>query len=539
MPEFPSEHGYRADSTEQAQKRQQAQSVPLAPRQSPSFEGCVGAAWRDISGSEGWLKRILLLCLINCVPVLNFGVQGYSVRWASELSFGKRAPLPKAVFEKGTMAVGFFAMLVRLGLVFALGIAGFAAWMLVSSLVGMVSPIAAGVVGIVLLVALWVFEMFFFNPAVDASVIRMSVVGSLDSGFELKRVWAAFMTSKGGLIAASIVPRLIVGLIVGALITLVMLVGGSVAGIGLNTVAGGNMAHLQDYMAHNPQVAVQVTSRLGGGFMLLSILVSLITVAFATFATLFTDRAVGHWVARTAPEWANEATGSAKGWDSAAPQPEASVFGSQVDPIVSETARPSGTGVAFVSGAGVATPSGFAGAASYAASVAPNGGVALAGGVSPVVPTTAPAAPISTTFNISAESADFMPASGASPIDIDNEPHTKIMPPSVEDRTTKLAGGDAKLVLVRIRDGKQFGIAAFPATVGKGSGASIRVEGNSSISRMHVQIISSGSTYAVEELGATNRTALNGRELATHEMAELHDGDELILAEEAFAVKIG
>ena len=47
--------------------------------------GCLAQAWDDITESEGWAKRILLLGLVNLVPVLNFFVQGFAMQWARQL----------------------------------------------------------------------------------------------------------------------------------------------------------------------------------------------------------------------------------------------------------------------------------------------------------------------------------------------------------------------------------------------------------------------------------------------------------------------
>lgn len=93
------------------------------------------------------------------------------------------------------------------------------------------------------------------------------------------------------------------------------------------------------------------------------------------------------------------------------------------------------------------------------------------------------------------------------------------------------------LVLERA-SGDHLAVSSFPATVGKGSAANICIEGNSSISRVHVRISQAGGSLVVEDLGSTNGTFINGDCLAEGELVILHDGDELRLGKEAFTVRL-
>lgn len=82
----------QAASTAQvgAQYQQVPQPNSYAAQARPVYaKGCVGAAWSDITSSQGWFKKILLLGLIMCVPILNFYVIGYCMRWARQLVLGK------------------------------------------------------------------------------------------------------------------------------------------------------------------------------------------------------------------------------------------------------------------------------------------------------------------------------------------------------------------------------------------------------------------------------------------------------------------
>lgn len=457
----------------------QAQQTPMMERSSAGVEGNVGAAWRDITGHQGWFKRILILCLIGCVPILNFAVEGYCIRWARELSFGHRAELPKKLLKKKEISTGFFAWLVKIGLTSAFGIIMFLATTVLSGLFGVFSPVAAGVITIILTVAFWVFEVFFFNPVVDASVVRMSVVGYLESGFNFSCVWRSFRKNMGGLIGASILPRLvvwIVGAIIIGLITFIVAfaVGASFVPM-MSRVSNGSMMYGNAYRSGSSDLAdlggalsgvndmLSMIMGLGTGIIAVLVIMWILISLFYAFSTLFTYRAVGHWVARTAPEWAEESDGEADGGDT--------------------------------------------------------GGI----GFNSVIP----AAPTQPPLEYESESATEWHSSADWPAQ------------TSDFDTTALADVGPRLSLERKSTGRLYEMTSFPATIGKGSAANVRIEDNNSISRVHARISYTGSAFVVEDLGATNRTYLNGECVSEGEIAVLHDGDELKLAEEPFIVKMG
>ncbi len=79
-------------------------------------QGCLGAAWHDITSSPGWVKRVLLLMVMNCVPVLNFFAKGYNLQWGAQAARGDVQPLPRGVFGKKTFLAGvLFAVINLLG----------------------------------------------------------------------------------------------------------------------------------------------------------------------------------------------------------------------------------------------------------------------------------------------------------------------------------------------------------------------------------------------------------------------------------------
>lgn len=93
-------------------------------------------------------------------------------------------------------------------------------------------------------------------------------------------------------------------------------------------------------------------------------------------------------------------------------------------------------------------------------------------------------------------------------------------------------------VVLERESGVRITVTDFPAAIGKGSAASVRIEGNSAISRVHAIITFLGTFFAIEDRGSTNGTYLNGNVLAPGETVKLHTGDVLTLGNEDFKVQI-
>lgn len=284
-----------------------------APAPATAQEGVIGAAWNDIKSSPGWLKHVLMLCLIGCVPIMNFAVDGYCIRWGRDLAFGKRSPLPKTIFKKKEISTGFFAYLVAFALSFALTIVVMAISSLLSGIASIPSITFGIIVSGLLTVAAFLFSLLVYGPCINASVMRMSIVGFLESGFNFRKVFDAFKKAPGGLIGASVLPRLIVGfvavIVIGIIVAIVI---GIAVGIGSAAVNGASSYY--PYGGYGYGGGFRSIDALFGLFsgaatILIFFFVAIYILAsmFNVFATLLTYRAIGHWAARNAPEWANEA----------------------------------------------------------------------------------------------------------------------------------------------------------------------------------------------------------------------------------------
>lgn len=299
----------------------QAQGQPYSQQpnymvSAPAIEGCMSAGWKDITSTPGWFKRALLLCLINLVPLLgSITITGYSLRWARDLSFGKRETMPTKIFRKHEMATGFKAFLVAFMIYFIWGLLGVATIALIAGLFALINFFAGLIVLGILLFAYLVVTLIFVEPAVYACQMRMAITGVLEKGFNVKDVWQTFRRAMGSLIAASLLPNIIVGIvkfiigsIFGAITTAIFAGGAYNLGSLLTTTTGARAAAnpMIMLMNGNPQGFITILS---GALLLLVftwIISYVIDCFFDVFANLWSYRSVGHWAARNASEWGVE-----------------------------------------------------------------------------------------------------------------------------------------------------------------------------------------------------------------------------------------
>ena len=257
-------------------------------------QGCLGAAWHDITSSPGWVKRVLLLMVMNCVPVLNFFAKGYNLQWGAQAARGDVQPLPRGVFGKKTFLAGvLFAVINLLG-----GIASAVLYAL--NLIPLVGFIAALVADL------------FVGAFLSLAAVRMMLYRSFGEAFELSELCAKYKKSLGSLFAAACVPGIIVGVAFFLVVTVVLVVmvlvsmAGSSGYYGYGYDSSSLMYYLRGF-GYDP---------VGSLFALLSVfgVLTLVLAALYFFANglaeIWSMRAVGHWVARNAPDWVEEARDS-------------------------------------------------------------------------------------------------------------------------------------------------------------------------------------------------------------------------------------
>lgn len=269
----------------------QPTAAPQQPAQQLYKKGCIASAWDDIKNSDGWFTRILLLGLINIVPILNWIVPGYCMRWARQLPMGKIQPMPKTIFVNRGFINGVF-------------------WFVITLVFSLVGAIAAGILGIVPLLG-WIASlaiMFFIAMFGNLAYMRIAVADRLGAGFDISALWEALKKNPGSLLCISIVPGLVIGACIGILALVVF--GIAAIGIGSDVI---NLAYLSDYAPYGygydsmygSAAAMSVLSIIGK--LLPAYLILYIVACFAqAFQYVLVFRALGHWTARYASGWVNE-----------------------------------------------------------------------------------------------------------------------------------------------------------------------------------------------------------------------------------------
>lgn len=97
---------------------------------------------------------------------------------------------------------------------------------------------------------------------------------------------------------------------------------------------------------------------------------------------------------------------------------------------------------------------------------------------------------------------------------------------------------DAGNLILERENGERLPVTVFPATVGKGSVANVRIANNTAVSRAHLRITRVGGSMMAEDLGSTNHTYLNGERIVEGNPVCLKNGDQLRLGDESIKVEI-
>lgn len=92
-------------------------------------------------------------------------------------------------------------------------------------------------------------------------------------------------------------------------------------------------------------------------------------------------------------------------------------------------------------------------------------------------------------------------------------------------------------VLTRQESGERY-VLELPATLGRGTKASVRIAGNPFIGRVHASVFERDGELYVNDEGSANHTFVNGTMLTKGNPVKLAEGDTLRLAKEDFAVTI-
>lgn len=469
-----------------------AMSAQYAPA-SVTMKGCFSSAWEDVRSSQGWVGKSLLLGLISCVPILNFVVPGYAMRWGRKAMFGNRESMPKQIFADSSFATGFYW--------WALSLVFFA----VVGLVGLALAFVP-VVGWLAAIALFFFVYMFMS----ACGIRIALSGRLGAGFNFSVVWPAYKKSLGSLFCASVLPGLVIGLIAGVIVVIIVTAVSMVCGVGIVSLFTHPYYYSGSYYYYLPQQALFSAAApyvivLTTLFLAMTYLSSVVY----SLAELVTWRAMGYWAARNAGEWLMDPSMTSAFSDAPANNYAHSIQGGYGSSACAPAPIPVGTeAIPERQQRGINSDAGQYSAGNMISSYA-------------------------SVQNESNTSYDA-PRTAVS----NNDRETTVLRQDGDDRETSVLGGGCAFVKLVRDNGTTLTVSDFPATIGKGSAASVQLTGNNAVSRVHARIIKSSNSFAIEDLNSTNGTRINDALLTGNEVVALHDGDVLSFGDEKITVRL-
>ena len=251
-------------------------------------KGYFAAAWGDVTKSPGWALIVLRLGLLCLVPVFGIVVvYGYLFSWARDIAWNVHRPLPRKIFanEDGNLyRRGFFIFVVALVFSLVPGIANCFIGVLAgfsfggATVYGSYVPALFGsmiwLAGNSASVVLSVFAVLFFW----VGAMRVSLYGTLSSGFQIQKIWAMMKHDFIGLLR-------IVGMAI--LIAMAIAISTMVLVLFFALMCGG-LIWLMSSGSSTSMVAAVLIVLLGAAFFALLLFAS----AFQ-YALVF--RALGYW----------------------------------------------------------------------------------------------------------------------------------------------------------------------------------------------------------------------------------------------------
>lgn len=307
------EHPQQAEQPQEDQQHLQSQAtqqvtstfVPVAATASSAptgqivyEKGCVSAAWDDVKATKGWFGKVCLMALMYFVPVLNWVVDGYALRWARQLSLGQVEGLPKKIFCDRAFVNGAMKFLVSLVAAIAVSI--------VSSIIGLV-PFVGALAGI----AFGIFVDMFMNIA----YVRMSLFDELGEGFNIKAAFNSMKKEPGKAFMIEFMPSLILFLTVSAVVFIAAFLCILTTGLAVWSAvypmieAAGSYEYFSYLLENDPEFLSQFITILLSGFIGLIpwiLIGGFFANIFVVTCLLVQTRAAGHYVARYCAEWREE-----------------------------------------------------------------------------------------------------------------------------------------------------------------------------------------------------------------------------------------
>ena len=378
-------------------------------------------AWNDLTKSEGWLRKMMLLALISLIPIFGaIVVMGYLYGWARDIAWGVRNPLPARIFanEDGKLyRRGFFIFVIGIvvGILpyivftFAEGALGIGwAGLLASSVnsggyapYGTLSSIGSPAIsagslttgGLLYLLGIALsLGLCFFQWAAN---MRVSIYDNLSSGFQVGKLWSMLRADGGGILrifGMTVLASIVIGFILTLVFGLLML-------IFLAMFAGGFVALAQGGSSSSSVGTVISALLVGGLFFTIWMYIMLVCV---TIVEALQARALGYWVSQfDVPHWGGQNDPApfenfSRPGNPEQPQPfdgSQQAWGNPDPSGASQAATPSAPVAGQPQGMGAAVPAAAAGAAVAGVAAVSDEGQVAAPAQQPTEPAAYPVQP--------------------------------------------------------------------------------------------------------------------------------------------------
>ncbi len=247
-----------------------------------------------------------MLCLIGCVPIVGFGVEGYVLNWCKDLFRGNHTTMPDTVFKKGAIGNGFFATLIRIALWSVFIIVPLLGFFIINGVVGSFSAkVMAALTGI-LVVAIVVALALFCTPFVNASIMRMIYFDNLESAFNVRKVGRIYKKGLGSSVFINFIPGLIAAVTLGILFVLITVIA--------NAVSTPHLSYISQFAPYGTIPSSVLNSfpmqatifHLGNLALIFYAIYAIISMMVSSFLVILIMRAMGHWTMRYGNEWKEE-----------------------------------------------------------------------------------------------------------------------------------------------------------------------------------------------------------------------------------------
>lgn len=274
--------------------------------------GYLARTWRCVKSTKHWFAKLGLLGLIAMIPLFGaIVVSGYLYGWARDAAWRMDNPLPARIFgnEDGMLYKrGLFAVVISVVLTVVVSIGAFVfLWAFgfasvgvssvfahilpdqaVSFLSALVIPSLVGVFGLFLACVVLLFGVQFF---IWVGSMRMSIYGTLSSGFQFSRAWAMIRKNPSGLFKiflGQLLASFAVGFVIAIVWCVVLFVGVFVSMFVAGTI---------DYSGSYGSAIGGVTAIGTIATVFLALCVAYLTFFSSVLVQLFVCRSLGYWTA--------------------------------------------------------------------------------------------------------------------------------------------------------------------------------------------------------------------------------------------------